>query len=413
MLFIYNILINITGFVLKLLALFNNKLKLFINGRKSVFETLSNKIDPSDKIIWFHTASMGEFEQGIPVIEQTKAEFPNHKILVTFFSPSGYELKKNSSIAHVITYLPLDTKINVKKFLDIVHPELAIFVKYEFWPNYLAELKIRNINTLLISAIFRKEQVFFKPYGSFLKNSLKTFHHFYVQDENSKQLLRKIGYKNVTVSGDTRFDRVMEILKSNNNLDFIQEFKQNKLCFVAGSTWPEDEKIIVDFINKSSNNDIKFIIAPHNIKGEHIKFLKKSLKKKNILFSEKNTVNLAEYDVFILDTIGILTKVYSYADVAYVGGGIGKTGLHNVLEPAVFGIPVIIGNHYSNFKEAVDLVNLGGIITIKNKDDFDSNASKLFENNEENVKIGHINKIYVTKKIGAKVQIGYQIRKLL
>ena len=413
MLFIYNILINITGFVLRILAIFNNKLKLFINGRKSVFEKLKNEINTSDKVIWFHTASLGEFEQGIPVIEQTKEEFPDYKIFVTFFSPSGYEVKKNSTIAHIISYLPLDTKKNVEKFLDIVHPELAIFVKYEFWPNYLAELKKRKVNTLLISAIFRKKQTFFKFYGSFLRNSLKTFHHFYVQDDNSKLLLGKIGYENVAVSGDTRFDRVMEILERDNTLDFIEEFKDNKVCFVAGSTWPEDEKIIIDFINDPLNNDVKFIIAPHNIKNEHIETLKKSINKKTILFSEKNGVNLSEYNIFIIDTVGILTKIYNYANVAYVGGGIGKTGLHNVLEPAVFGIPVIIGNHYSNFKEAVDLVNLGGIISIKNKNEFKLNASKLLKNSQENVKIGEVNKIYITKKMGAKIQIGCQIRKLL
>lgn len=399
--------------MLKILALFNKKMQLFINGRKSVFKKLSDEIHPSDKIIWFHTASLGEFEQGIPVIEQTKKEFPNHKILVTFFSPSGYEVKKNSDIAHLITYLPLDTKQNVRKFLDLTHPELAIFVKYEFWPNYLAELKKREINTLLISAIFREKQTFFKSYGGFSRSFLKTFLHFFVQDTNSKQLLEKIGFENVTISGDTRFDRVMEILARDNTLSFIEEFKQNKMCLIAGSTWPEDEKMIVDFINNSSNKNVKFIIAPHNIKQTHIEGLKNSINKKTVLFSEKEGKNLSTYEVFIIDTIGILTKIYNYADIAYIGGGVGKTGLHNVLEPAVFGIPVIIGQHYSNFKEAVDLVDLGGVISVKNKKYFNKHVSELSKNQSLRTRIGGINSKYITKNKGAKVQIGYQIRKLL
>ena len=386
---------------------------LFIKGRKSVFKTLSDKIDSSDKIIWFHTASLGEFEQGIPIIEQTKKEFPNHKILVTFFSPSGYEIKKNTTVAHIVTYLPLDSKKNVNNFLNIVHPELAIFVKYEFWPNYLTELKKRKINTLLISGIFRKKQVFFKSYGKFFRNFLKSFNHFFVQDANSKELLEKIGFKNVTISGDTRFDRVIEILERDNTLDFIKEFKQNKTCLVAGSTWPEDEKILINYINKYANKNIKCIIAPHTIKKSNIEDLKNSISKKTILFSEKDGVNLTDYNVLILDTIGILTKVYSYADIAYVGGGVGKTGLHNVLEPAVFGIPVIIGKHYFKFKEAIDLVNLGGIIAINDKKDFKINLTELVKNETLKNKIGSINKIYINKNKGAKVQIGYQIRKLL
>ncbi|UOB19052.1 3-deoxy-D-manno-octulosonic acid transferase [Abyssalbus ytuae] len=413
MIFLYNILINIISFFLKIVAAFNDKIKLFVEGRREVFQYLKKNIGSSDKIIWFHTASLGEFEQGLPVIEDTKAQFPDHKILVTFFSPSGYEVKKNSKAAHYICYLPLDTKKNAKKFLETVNPKLAIFVKYEFWPNYLAQLKKRNINTLLISGIFRKEQIFFKPLGGFMRISLKTFNHFFVQDENSQKLLNDIGLKNVTVSGDTRFDRVTEILEKDNTLDFIENFKQNKLCFVAGSTWPEDESLIVNFINDYPHNDCKFIIAPHNIKPAHITDLKLSLNKKTLLFSQKKDSPLSDFDVFIVDTIGILTKIYSYADIAYVGGGMGSTGLHNTLEPAVYGVPVIIGKNYSTFKEARDLINLGGILSISSQEIFNKNLLELLKNSHLRHKLGDINQQYINKNKGAKIQIGYQIRKLL
>ncbi len=411
-LFIYNILIKLTGFFLKIIALFNKKIRLFVEGRKDVFNKLKKEIHSGDKVIWFHTASLGEFEQGLPVIEQTKKEFPQHKILVTFFSPSGYEVKKNTKSAHIITYLPLDTKKNVVRFLNITNPILAVFIKYEFWPNYLNELRKRDINTLLISAIFREKQIFFKFYGSFMRKSLKTFNYFFVQENNSKELLQRIGFDNVTVSGDTRFDRVSEILERDNTLPFVQDFKQGKLCVVAGSTWPEDEKLLVDYINNHSKDE-KFILAPHDIKTARIETLKKSILAGTVLFSQKEGKDLSEYKVLIIDTIGILSKVYSYAEVAYVGGGMGTTGLHNTLEPAVFGIPVIIGKNYSNFKEAHELIELGGIISISNKKYFREVLSKVLESKDLRVELGVINKKYIQINKGAKVQIGYQIRKLV
>ena len=412
MLFIYNVLINLAGFFLKIIALFNKKIKLFVEGRKHVFDKLAKEIQKGDKVIWFHTASLGEFEQGLPVIEQTKNEFPEHKILVTFFSPSGYEVKKTTKSAHIITYLPVDTKKNVVRFLNITNPVLAIFVKYEFWPNYLNELRKRDINTLLISAIFREEQAFFKSYGAFMRKSLKTFNHFFVQENHSKVLLERIGFPNVTVSGDTRFDRVSEILERDNSLPFVEDFKQDKLCVVAGSTWPEDERLLVEYINNHSKGE-KFIIAPHDTKTAHIESLEKSIPARTVLFSLKEGKDLSKYNVLIIDTIGILSKIYNYADVAYVGGGMGNSGLHNTLEPAVFGIPVIIGKNYSNFKEAHELIKLGGILSIYDKKSFCENLSKTLKSKALRKDIGEINKKYVQINKGAKVQIGYQIRKLL
>lgn len=394
MFFLYNLLVIIAGFALKIVALFSPKMKLFVEGRKNVFKILGNKIQANDKTIWFHAASLGEFEQGLPVMERIRSLYPNHKIVLTFFSPSGYEVRKNSTAADVIVYLPLDTKNNSKEFLKLVHPEMTFFIKYEYWPNYLNELKERNIPTYLFSGIFREDQVFFKWYGGFYRKALTSFKEFFVQNEGSKLLLQKIGFNNVKVSGDTRFDRVLKILERDNSLDFVEKFKDYKLTIVAGSTWPKDENQLLDFINTNSLG-VKFIIAPHNVKPEQIQDLKQSISKKVILFSEMKNKNLADYDVFIIDTIGILTKIYSYADIGYVGGGFGTSGLHNILEPATFGIPIVIGPNFQKFSEAVALVNMGGCISVKNKKELEETLSLLIQNDDERFEKGHIASTFV------------------
>ena len=363
--FLYNCIVFISALLLPIIGVFHKKIKLFIHGRSKTFSEISKL--KNLKTIWLHAASLGEFEQARPIIEDIKKNYPDYKILVTFFSPSGYEIRKNYNLADVICYLPLDSKSNARKFIKEVNPTLAIFIKYEFWPNLLNELKLKEVPTILVSGILRKKQLFFKSYGGFMRDSLKAFHHFFVQDENSKSLLSSINFDNVTVAGDTRFDRVSKILEQNNSLDFINEFKNDNYTIVAGSTWQEDEELLVDYINNKASENEKFIIAPHNIKQEPILELQKSIKKKTVLYSQlRHDLNLKEYQVFIVDTIGILTKIYATADVAYVGGGL-KTGLHNILEPATFGIPVVIGNKYNKFKEAVDLVKIGGCISIKNQ----------------------------------------------
>ncbi|MGY8915193.1 MAG: 3-deoxy-D-manno-octulosonic acid transferase, partial [Flavobacteriales bacterium] len=349
MLFLYNLAVQFASFVLKLVANFSPKLKLFVDGRKNVFSQLQQEICDQDNVIWVHTASLGEFEQGLPIIEKLKTAYPHFKVLVTFFSPSGYEVKKNTSVADLVLYLPLDTKKNARKFMELAKPTLAIFVKYEIWPNYLQELHKQQVPTLLISAIFLKRQIFFKSYGGFMRKGLHTFSHIFVQDKNSQDLLRSIDINNSTVAGDTRLDRVSEILERDNTLDFMATFKQGALCMVAGSTWPEDEAILLESIN-TPNEHMKFVIAPHNIKEAHIQKLQGAITKKTILFSELDKKDTTDAEVLIIDTIGLLTKIYSYADIAYVGGGF-ATGLHNTLEPAVFGIPVLIGPEFKGFKE--------------------------------------------------------------
>lgn len=400
MLFSYNIITLLAAQLLKIVALFSPKMKLFVDGRKTVFQTLADKIQSSDKTIWFHAASLGEYEQGLPVIEAIKQQFPNHKIVVTFFSPSGYEVRKNNTVADVTVYLPLDTISNAKQFIDLVHPEMAFFIKYEYWPNYLNELKKQQIKTYLISGILRENQAFFKWYGGFYRNALKTFEFFFVQNESSKKLLQSIGFNNVKVSGDTRFDRVVSILERDNSLDFIKQFKDNKTTIVIGSSWPKDERLLVNYINQSSD-EVKFIIAPHNIKSEQIQELKNSISKKTILFSEKDNVDLLNSNVFIIDTIGILTKIYSYADIAYVGGGFGNPGVHNILEPATFGVPVVIGPNYSHFAEATALVNMEGCISIQNQTQLNEAFDLLLHNEDERLEKGHICSTFVQMNKGA------------
>ncbi len=409
---LYNIVVHIALVLIKLITGFSPKIKLFVQGRKNIYNRLTKEISKKDTVIWIHTASLGEYEQGLPILEKIKKVYPSYKIVVTFFSPSGYEIKKNDPIADVIAYLPLDTLRNAKKFINTLNPKLVIFVKYEIWPNYLKVLKDKNIATLLVSAYFKKEQSFFKWYGGFMRNSLHTFTHFFVQDATSKKLLESIGIINTTINGDTRFDRVLEILKKNNLLDFMHNFKQDKICLVAGSTWPQGEGFLVNHIN-NCNKHIKYVIAPHNIRTPQIKELKNSISKKVVLYSEINGKDISKFDVLIIDTIGILTKVYSYADIAYVGGGFKKGGLHNTLEPAVFGIPIIIGPLYKGFKEAEDLVFLKGVHTTNSKEEFTFILNRLIDDKGFYHKTASINKEYVFKNKGASTHIVDYIRTLL
>lgn len=398
---IYNIGVYIADFHLKIIAIFSHKLKLGVDGRVQTFNILETSISKNDKTFWFHCASLGEYEQGLPVFKVLREKYPLHKIVLTFFSPSGYEIRKNTDVADIVVYLPMDTKVNAKRFLNIVHPELTIFVKYDIWPNYLIELKKRNLRAILISALFRNNQSYFKPLGSMMRNALSAFEHIFVQNEDSKKLLESINFNNVTVAGDTRFDRVSNQLKIDNKLTFIEEFKQDKLCVVVGSSWPEDEELLVNYINSNDSKEIKYIIAPHNIKQNQIQNLTSKLNVKAVLFTEKEGQNLSDYSVFIIDTIGILSKIYSYADIAYVGGAMGATGLHNILEPAVFGVPIIIGKNHSKFPEAQQMIDFGGLKSIKNEDELNSELTSIIESASKRTQMGSLNKAFIDLNKGA------------
>nr|WP_321235700.1 glycosyltransferase N-terminal domain-containing protein [uncultured Psychroserpens sp.] len=406
----YNLGIYILSFFLKVLAYFNTKIKLGVEGRSQTFNILKENLSATDKTIWFHCASLGEYEQGLPVFEVLRQNYPQHKIVLTFFSPSGYEIRKNTKVADIVTYIPLDTKANAKRFIEFVHPELTVFVKYDIWPNVLNELKRQNRRAILISALFRKKQSYFKFYGGKRKSALFAFEHIFVQDENSKVLLNDINYNQVTVTGDTRFDRVNNQLSQNNTLDFISEFKGKSTCIVIGSSWAEDEAILIPYINNKASEHLKFIIAPHEIHSNHIKAIVSKLNVATVLFSESEGKTLTDFSVLLVDTIGLLTKIYSYADIAYVGGAMGQTGLHNILEPAVFGVPIIIGKNYDKFPEASSMIKNAGVIAVKNETDLKTVMDMLLSSSEYRKTEGAKNSEFITKNKGAVVQITDFIR---
>ena len=410
---LYNFSTFIASKLILLSPIFSPKMSLFVKGRRSVIDTIKSTLKKGDKTIWFHCASLGEYEQGVPVIKKIKEEFPDHKIIVSFFSPSGFEVKKNDKLADCTVYLPLDTPKNAKNFIDLLQPSVAIFIKYEFWPNYLFELKKKSIPTILVSGLFRKDQVFFKFYGGFMRRTLNSFSLFFVQDQLSKNLLEQLKISQVSVSGDTRFDRVSDQLSVNNELDFMALFKQDLFCLICGSTWPKDESILINYINNFSNNT-KFIIAPHEVNNLRIESLKKKLKVKTVLYSEREKYNISDYQVLIIDTVGLLTKVYSYADVAYIGGGIGMgaNGLHNILEAATFGVPIIIGKNYTNFPEAKKLKKLNGLFSVASPQEFIDIFNQLKTDAPFCEKTGLISKNFILNNRGATDIILNYLQKL-
>jgi len=398
---LYNALIYGSQALMWPTRFFNKKMKLFIEGRKNVFKILQQKISSEDTTIWFHCASLGEFEQGLPIMEGLKKKSPGTKLVVTFFSPSGYEIKKNTPVADLGVYLPLDTPANAKKFLKLVHPSQAFFVKYEFWPNYLFALKKGGVRTYLVSGLFRRNQVFFKPYGGFMRKALACFDHFFVQNKTSLNLLKGLGFENVTVSGDTRFDRVSHQIEMDNSLEFMEQFREEKLCMVCGSTWPEDEKVLLPFMNSDLGKTLKFVIAPHKIEERNIVQLQNQLKLPSIRYTESKETALEEYSILIVDTVGLLTKIYSYADIAYVGGAMGNTGLHNILEPATFGLPIVIGKHFEKFPEAIKLQDIAGLYSVQNSDECLEILQKLVSDKKFRETTGMISGHFVNSHTGA------------
>lgn len=410
---IYNLLTSLLAPTLSIAGLFNKKLKLGNAGRAKAFEILSNKLTKGAKTAWFHCASLGEFEQGLPVFEKIVADNQFDQIVLTFFSPSGYEIKKNITWATAVVYLPLDTFENAEKFVALVQPTLSVFVKYEIWPNYLTQLSKINAKTILISANFRVNQIYFKSYGKFLLTALKTFTHIFVQEETSKIILNSFNINQVTISGDTRFDRVSAQLNSDNTIAIIEDFISKDLCVVAGSTWPKDEEFLIPFINEVGKKHVKFIIAPHEIDKSHINKIENSLKvpySKYSLIAESEAV---ESNVLILDTIGILSKVYSYADIAIVGGASGNSGLHNTLEAAVFGIPIGIGKNFSKFPEANAMIKEGGMFYFSTAKELKYQLNKLIQSEEKRTQMGLLNAAHVRKNKGAVIQIHSFIRTVL
>lgn len=391
--FLYNIFIHIYILALNLISPFNKKVKTMLKGEKECFDRLQN-LNSEDKVAWFHCASLGEFEQGRPLIEKVKKQFPEYKILLSFYSPSGYESKKDYALADYVVYLPNDTKSNAKKFVKKVNPDLIFFIKYEFWYNYISALKGRRL--FQVSLILRQNQYFFSWYGKWFAKQLKNFEHFFVQNQQTANLLNKIGYKNVTISGDTRFDRVMTIANNAKSFTEIEKFCEgNQKIILAGSSWLADEKIIQQAVK---NLDIKLIIAPHVVGENHINEIQQ-LFPEAILYSELAN-NDKKSNILIINCIGILSNLYQYCDIAYIGGGFG-VGIHNTLEAATFGKPICFGTNYHKFQEAIDLINLKAAYSISNQKELKQVLETLLNNEKIYNQSAEASKDYVKTKIGA------------
>jgi 3-deoxy-D-manno-octulosonic-acid transferase len=397
--FFYTIFLGLYRIGVTLLSIWNPKAKLWLTGRKN-FPAINN-LQPEIQVIWMHCASLGEFEQGRPVLESVKKQYPGAKIVLTFFSPSGYEVQKNYQGADHIFYLPMDSAANATKFIDAIKPTLVLWVKYEYWFYYLTELKKRGIPTLLISGIFRSQQPFFKWYGGMWKNVLGAFSHFFVQNEASVKLLASVGVtQNVTISGDTRFDRVIAIAEKFEPIAGIEQFCGNSKVIVAGSTWEDDEAELVHYVK--ANPQIKFIIAPHEIGADNLKDVQKEFP--NAIFYSQLQEKGNDFNCLIIDNIGMLSRLYKYADITYVGGAFGE-GLHNILEAAVYGKPVLFGSDYDTFAEAVDLIECGGAISIDNALELEEELNKLLMNEAALITAGAAAKNHVYAKKGATEKV--------
>lgn len=360
----YDLIMSLYAGLIRLVGWKYEKARLWSEGRRNLAQRMRNEIDPSARIVWVHVASLGEFEQGRPIIEEIRRQHPEYKILLTFFSPSGYEIRKNYAGADYIFYLPIDTRRNVRQFLDIAHPEIVIFVKYEFWLNMLSELRRRQIRTFIVSSIFRRNSVFFRPYGGAWRTALETFEVLFVQNEESKELLADLGFDNVAVTGDTRFDRVAEIARSARKVELIERFKGDRPVFIAGSSWGPDEELLIPLMNDNPN--LKFIIAPHEMEESRIARLLQETRGGAVRYTQCNeTTDFGHTQLLVLDTVGLLASVYGTATWGYIGGGFG-VGIHNTLEAATFGLPIAFGPNYKKFKEACDLISLGAARSIQN-----------------------------------------------
>ena len=398
----YNLALYLYQAAVAIYSLFNDKVRRMWHGERDAFRILREKVDPQARYVWFHAASLGEFEQGRPIMEQLRRDHPEYKILLTFFSPSGYEVRKDYKGADIICYLPLDTPTNARRFLRTICPVKALFIKYEFWYNYLHILRHRGVEAYSVSSIFRPDQIFFKWYGKQYSHVLKCFTHFYVQNEISKQLLAKIGITAVDIVGDTRFDRVLQIKDKSKQLPVVEAFTKGCRVFVAGSSWQPDEEIFIKYFNQ--HPEWKVIIAPHVIAKSHLLEIESKLEGKSIRYTEANEENVVDARWLIIDCFGLLSSIYHYGETAYVGGGFG-VGIHNVLEAAVWNIPVIFGPNNKNFQEAQELKASGGGIEITGYEDFEKTMDSLIADSDHHDTAGKAAGEYVTSKAGATKRI--------
>ena len=402
---IYRLFVLLYMLAIRLAALYSAKARRWVRGRRGWVADMQAQADvlqqkhPSASTIWFHCASLGEFEQGRPVIERFRRDHPGWIVLVSFFSPSGFEIRKNYDQADAVVYLPMDTPGNVARFLDIWSPEMAVFVKYEYWYGYIRALARQGVHTLVISAIFRPGQLFFRPYGGWFRKQLALISHFFVQDKHSADLLKKSGIKQVTISGDTRFDRVHALSKAGASIPVVESFAEGHLMLVAGSTWPKDEKLLLELLRKS-RHPLRMIIAPHEVDDENIKRLQKQAGRNAVLLSETESKPPSDAKIMIIDRMGLLSRLYRFGQLAYVGGGFGQ-GIHNILEAATYGVPVLMGPRHEKFAEALELLKLGGVFVIHNAGDLKKTTDDILSEPGKWRALGAINKKYVEDKKGA------------
>jgi 3-deoxy-D-manno-octulosonic-acid transferase len=404
---IYTFGVLLYAFAIALASIFHRKARVMRLGQWKTNSTLREKIDRNQEYIWFHAASLGEFEQGRPMIEAIKARYPYYKILLTFFSPSGLEVKKNYSLADVVCYLPFDLPYKVHKFLNLANPAIAIFIKYEFWWNYLKELHKRHIPTYCISAIFRRNQFFFRWYGRFYLNALRCFDKLFLQDQASANLLEEHKITSISVAGDTRFDRVVDTKQSAQHIEIVEKFVQSsssnhRAVLIAGSSWPQDEELFIRFFNE--NHGIKLIVAPHEINSNRLLYIHSLLKRPSIYLSEATEQSIINKDCLIVDSFGLLSSIYRYGTIAYLGGGFGK-GIHNLLEAAVYAIPVIFGPNYQKHREAKELINCKGGFSVSNAETFSACVNRLILNQDFLTSAGQAAGLFVSMNTGATERI--------
>lgn len=398
----YNLAIYIYLLGVAIASLFDKKVKKMWRGERAAFDVLKQKVDPKAKYVWFHAASLGEFEQGRPIMERLHEDHPEYKILLTFFSPSGYEVRKNYEVADIVCYLPLDTPLNAIRFLRLVRPVMAFFIKYEFWYNYLHILKHRGIPVYSVSSIFRPDQVFFRWYARQYARVLRCFTHFYVQNEISKQLLGKLNITNVTISGDTRFDRVLRIKEQSKQLPIVEAFSRGHKVFVAGSSWPPDGNLFIRFFNE--HKDWRLIIAPHEVGNDHLRQIIDKVDRKTVRYTETTPQAAAEADCLLIDCFGLLSSIYHYGDVSYIGGGFG-VGIHNVLEAAVWDIPVIFGPNNKNFQEAQGLIAGKGGFEVTTYEEFSALMTRFMTDTAYLKQSGDNAGAFVKSRSGAAMMI--------
>ena len=408
MILLYNLGILILRVGFRFAALFNPKAAAFVKGREGVFETLESSLPKAGRLVWVHCASLGEFEQGRPVIEQIKREYEDINIVVTFFSPSGYEVRKNYALAKVF-YLPWDTASNAERFVRLLNPIVAVFIKYEFWYHYSKALKSCNVPLLSVSAIFRPQQVFFKSYGAFYRGILRNFEYFFVQNDTSQKLLQSLGFQNTAIAGDTRFDRVYAVVNQTEKIAIVEKFKSDQKTMVVGSCWREDFEVLLPTINEGN---VKFIIAPHEISESFLQLIERTVQVKSIRYSRATEANVDGCHLLIIDNVGMLSRLYRYGEFAFIGGAFGK-GLHNILEAACYGVPIFFGDrNYEKFQEAIDLINRGGAFEVSDAKVFKEKFEML--NTPESFLLAcEVTRSYVLENLGATEKIMAYCRKLL